>query len=873
MKIYTKFLSILIFSLAFCFAFGQYHVQNISTGNGSGSNWDNAISYDNLINEINSKTNRGINIEIKLYKGGYSVNKMIDFSNFIGIVISGGYSWEIDPETDRWIEIQSGNANSSILNANSITKFFKFDNNRSVQLKDFTLQNANFNSTTEKGSAASFTNSPNSNFEISNLVIKNSNITYTNAFHFDNIENININFVEFNNNQSTSNSSTNGSALYISNSKKVEIKNTIFKNNQTYQNGAALFLKNSENVKIFEDAGNNTWSEKVYNFDQNISGQNGGAVYLENSKVELSAIYFINNTSRQNGGAIFISPNSQINYIDRTRFVQNKAEIGGAIYNESNYDLKILSSLFHKNTATNNGGGIYNKKDISVVNSTFVSNLNSAILHSDNSKNIIYNSIFYLDTAKSSNFKRDISPENNTNTANNDVINNIVEDYSTANNIIANPDFVDDNSDFYLKTTSPAFNTGSEELYVRIAGRATTDNSFDIDKRFRNFGNSVDMGAYELTYNIEEFFDTCPTMITPYDQEQNIELKPFITWNKIQKANQYKLTIQEDFVGNPIIKTNVLDNSTTNNGNIGFNEFVNDLKPNTWYNVTIHPENTFVGLFRETCPIFRFKTKNTPTIPICPIISYPINNETNVSLTPEIKWNKVAEANSYTITIGTTVNGHDILNNYNVGNVDTFRIQASLKHSTQYFITINAVNEVGSSQNCATTTFFTLIPPDPCEQVKLSLQISKRDVTVNVKNGEKPYQYRLDNGMWQTSNIFNDLAIGQHIIEIKTAEGCIKSTTLELPSFYNLITPNSDGKNDQVDFSFLTTKQNATLLIVDRFGKIIFKDQGENQFIWRGKQLNGMTLPTNTYWYFMEWKELNSEITNKLQGSILLKNK
>ena len=128
MKIYTKFLSILIFSLAFCFAFGQYHVQNISTGNGSGSNWDNAISYDNLINEINSKTNRGINIEIKLYKGGYSVNKMIDFSNFIGIVISGGYSWEIDPETDRWIEIQSGNANSSILNANSITKFFKFDN-------------------------------------------------------------------------------------------------------------------------------------------------------------------------------------------------------------------------------------------------------------------------------------------------------------------------------------------------------------------------------------------------------------------------------------------------------------------------------------------------------------------------------------------------------------------------------------------------------------------------------------------------------------------------------------------------------------------------------------------------------------------------
>ncbi|WP_353164967.1 T9SS type B sorting domain-containing protein [Empedobacter brevis] len=87
------------------------------------------------------------------------------------------------------------------------------------------------------------------------------------------------------------------------------------------------------------------------------------------------------------------------------------------------------------------------------------------------------------------------------------------------------------------------------------------------------------------------------------------------------------------------------------------------------------------------------------------------------------------------------------------------------------------------------------------------------------------------------------------------------------------VSPNGDGKNDLLDFSFLSTKENPKLLIVDRFGKAVFKDYGESNFIWNGKHPIGSALPSTTYWYRLEWKEANAENTTSLQGAILLKSK
>ena len=865
MKITSKTLLFILFLLQSFMVYSQYYVKDQFTGNGSGSDWNNAISYSALSDIINSSTNRN-SINIKLYQGTYLINKKIDLSNYGSVQIIGNYVYEIDPETGSWFEYTSGDPTKTIIDAQNLTNFFKFSNNTLLNLENFTLQNGT--TSTDLSSVLFINNSPNLTFIVKNVTFKNNNLTSSNALYIDNIKEIDFDFLEFIGNKATAYTISNGSALSISNVKKVNITNSIFKDNRSYNNGAALNLKNINDIRIEQISGNTVNTPTYINFENNFSSNNGGAIYLDTSRLNATALYFQDNISGENGGGIYLSPSSEA-LINRTHFIGNKSKKGGGIYNDSNSKLKIISTLFHHNSAIDLAGAIYNKNNIAITNATFVRNINSSIVFAENSSNSVYNSIFYSDESKSLDYKKDLTPEiSGSSNYTNNIRNNITEDFISVNNLNANPLFVNDNNDFNLQITSPAFNTGKEDLFQSVTGAATST-YHDIVKRNRNYGLSIDMGAYELTFDIEDFFPDCPNISSPTNLETDVELRPTIIWGQVRNATQYKLTIFEENIANSIYTTNVLRG--TDPINVSFDLPI-DLKPNTNYQVYIFPENTLTGVRKDRCPSINFKTKKIPTIPNCTTISSPFNEEKNISLTPTITWNKVEDATNYQLIIGTSQDGIEILN-INVGNITSYKLTNALNHSTKYFVKVIAINNIGSAVNCLSSTFYTLIPPNPCDTVKLSLSISKDVVTVNILNGNTPILYKIDNGDWKNTNTFYDVTKGLHQIEIKTVENCIKSIEFEIPNFYNLITPNNDGKNDQIDFSFLKSKQNASLLIIDRYGKTVFKDQGENQFIWKGKQLNGMTLPTNTYWYFIEWKEINNEIINKLQGWILLKNK
>lgn len=867
MNIVSKYFHLILLLFGINFSFGQYYVRDSRTGNGSGASWDNAMSFDNVADLINSSTNRFF-IEIKLYKGNIKTSKKIDFSNYQTVKITGGYSYEIDPETGLPIEIISSDATLTSIDGQNITKIFSFENNRTVELNTFTIQNANLTTRLEEGSAISVINTPKLNFK--DIIVKGSNLSNTSAVYIRNVDDLYFDFVDFKDNNYTSTNGTNASALYINNSKKAVIENFSFSGNRSYLNGAALYIKDS-NLEVEQVAGNSIGFDTKLNFENNYSSKNGAAIYNDNSDINLTAVYFINNTAEENGGGIYMTPTSKT-YLNRTHFINNKAKIGGGIFNGSNHELKILSSLFSNNSATINGGGIFNASTLAITNVTFVKNSNSAILFKDGSKTTVVNSIFYLNTSRSSDFKKDIAAETIGSTSfSNDINNNIVEEYSAPNNLIGvDPLFVDNNGDYTLQIPSPALNAGKEELFQQVAGGATSL-FHDLDKRNRHYGNSVDLGAYELTFDRELFFPDCPTIISPYDSEENVILRPTISWNKIANANQYRLIITDE-VGVRVVNEIVLDDSPTTS-TITYNGITTDLKPNTWYSVSIQPENTLIGILKENCLINRFKTEKIPTIPACTSVNSPTNGEKNVALTPTIRWNKVADATAYLITIGTTINGNDILNSYNVGDVDNFTLATPLSHETTYYVKVTATNAVGPAVSCSTNSFETIPAPDPCEPVRISLNITKNDVSVNVINGNNPILYRIDGLEWVNTNIFNNVSKGSHTIEIKTVEGCIKSATFIIPDFYTFISPNGDGLNDKVDFSFLATKENPIFRIFDRQGKNIFEGSLNNQFIWNGKYQNGTPLPSDSYWFFAQWHELNSSTPNKLQGSILLKNK
>lgn len=161
-----------------------------------------------------------------------------------------------------------------------------------------------------------------------------------------------------------------------------------------------------------------------------------------------------------------------------------------------------------------------------------------------------------------------------------------------------------------------------------------------------------------------------------------------------------------------------------------------------------------------------------------------------------------------------------------------------------------------------------LTAEDPIIQ---SIDIQGSTVTINVTGSTPPYLYSLDNGPFQTSNIFTNVTLGIHTISVKSAANCTPvSKEFSLIKLINFISPNGDGKNDVLDYSQLKNKVNPKFIIYNREGKQLFVGSESNNFIWDGK-LNGKILPTDSYWYLIEWTEPNSTQIQKFENWIFLK--
>lgn len=142
--------------------------------------------------------------------------------------------------------------------------------------------------------------------------------------------------------------------------------------------------------------------------------------------------------------------------------------------------------------------------------------------------------------------------------------------------------------------------------------------------------------------------------------------------------------------------------------------------------------------------------------------------------------------------------------------------------------------------------------------IQVSYSVLAQIVSVNVTNNSATvilsasgnYEYSLDNFIWQDSNVFNNLNLGQYTVYVRTKSGCIiGQKEFSIFSIPNTITPNGDGFNDTWKIAGLENYPGTEVYIYDRKGFMILKQTiNKKPFEWDGKY-NSEPVSTGSYWY------------------------
>ena len=142
--------------------------------------------------------------------------------------------------------------------------------------------------------------------------------------------------------------------------------------------------------------------------------------------------------------------------------------------------------------------------------------------------------------------------------------------------------------------------------------------------------------------------------------------------------------------------------------------------------------------------------------------------------------------------------------------------------------------------NVVTSTTPTILPPE------ISDLSSNNTVTIHTQS-EGEFEYQLDNGPFQQSNVFTGVLPGEHTLTIRNLVGCGTFTdTIIVAGFNNHFSPNGDVLNETWQIDGLEVLDQPVVHIYDRYGKLLKQMPGSAS--WDGIY-NGRLLPATDYWF------------------------
>ena len=178
--------------------------------------------------------------------------------------------------------------------------------------------------------------------------------------------------------------------------------------------------------------------------------------------------------------------------------------------------------------------------------------------------------------------------------------------------------------------------------------------------------------------------------------------------------------------------------------------------------------------------------------------------------------------------------------------------------------TENAIYTFTPNGSCVTSTTWQVTVAEKRTNLEI-LIINNKTIVANVENANDLLLYQLDNGIFQSSNVFENVKNGCHTINVTDLKGCTAiSSSVFVFDYPKFFTPNEDGYNDywKIDIENSTT----TLQIFDRYGKFL-KQLFQNEDGWDGTY-NGQKLPSTDYWFVLKYEECGLSKTFKSHFSL-----
>ncbi len=182
---------------------------------------------------------------------------------------------------------------------------------------------------------------------------------------------------------------------------------------------------------------------------------------------------------------------------------------------------------------------------------------------------------------------------------------------------------------------------------------------------------------------------------------------------------------------------------------------------------------------------------------------------------------------------------------------------------------VSVTNDITGCQSTSSTTVNESSVPNISARVVSQVFANNNVVEVDVV-GTGVYEYQLDNGVWQNSNVFEDVSTGEHLITVRDVNGCGSvSTTIMVMDYPKYFTPNGDGYHDHWNIVGINSQPDAKIFIFDRYGKLL-KQLSPLGIGWDGI-FNGRMMPSSDYWFTIEYKEQSNGALKQFSAHFTLK--